>query len=140
MMKFSSSFLILIASVLLSIACAPSLIDKMDKRASQAASIGDWGEASYFANQIYELLPECSVNNLVSLSLIYNKLADLTTDIETRQNYVERMIDCYERSIKIDSKKTERKYRDAHIDMAENVRRNKQLLLKYKQQNEISLK
>ena len=132
MIKFSVSIIFIVAYVLLPTACAPSLIDKMEKRALQAVSIGDWGEASYFANQMYELLPECNVGNLVSLSLIYNKLADLTTDVETRQKYITRMIDCYDKSIQLDSKKAQRKYNEAHVNMAENIRRSKQLLLKYK--------
>ena len=127
----------MLISASFSVACTPSLIDKMDKTATEAVSIGDWGEASYFANQMYELLPECGVNNLVSLSLIYNKLAGLATDIETRRDYVNRMIDCYEKAYQIDPKKTERKFKDAQIDMAENVRRNKQLLMKSMQENDI---
>ena len=78
------------------------------------------------------MLPECNVGNLVSLSLIYNKVADLTTDVETRKKYITRMIDCYDKSIQLDSKKAQRKYNEAHVNMAENIRRSKQLLLKYK--------
>ncbi len=135
MIKYFSILFVVVATVLLSIACAPTAVDKMDKRAMQAVAIGDWGEASYFASQMYDLLPECNVGNLVSLSLIYNRLADLTPEIETRQNYIERMIDCYEKACEINSNKAERKYKDAHMDMAEKVRRSKQLLLKYKQVN-----
>ncbi len=123
MLKVTTLFTVIVISTVLTIACSPTLIDKLDKHASEALSIGDWGEASYYANQMYDLYNECSAENLASLALIYNKLASLTTDIDTRRRYVHRVVECYEGSIKKDANKANRKYKDAQVKMSEAVRR-----------------
>ena len=132
MTKLFSTLLLSLVSILILIGCSTSEINQMNKRAADAVSIGDWGEASYCANQIYENLSDCYVENLVSLSLIYRKLATLTANDETKQNYIERMIVCYNKSNELDSKVAGKLYRKAHVDMAEEVQRNKMLLSKIK--------
>ena len=81
---------------------------------------------------MYELYDDCSADNLASLAIIYYKLAALATDIEIRQVYVERVIECYEESIKKNAVKANNKYKDSQIDMSEAVRRYIQMLPKYK--------